>query len=396
MSDKSVARSVSLVLPTYNEAANLERMIARLDALLKESGRPYEIIVVDDDSPDRTWELAEQLGRERFAQLRVVRRVGERGLATAVLRGWEVASGDILTVMDADGQHPHLTLLELLDAVEAGADIAVGSRHVSGGGVSDWSAVRRFLSRGAQFIGLVLAPSVVRRVSDPMSGFFALRRSVIEGRTLDPVGYKILLEVLGRGRYRTLEEIGYVFLEREGGDSKVSARLYWEYLLHLVRLSRQTGDLQRFLRFGLVGVSGVLVNLAALWFFKEVEALPLWLAGCLAVEMAIVSNFVLNDAWTFRSEAERAPGLQPWLGRLWRFNVICGVGAVINVACLLLLTNLLGLYYLVAQLVAVAVSTLWNYTLNATLNWQAEAGVPLSQLPGRLRRRVALVLSGKS
>ncbi|AGY58631.1 glycosyltransferase [Gloeobacter kilaueensis] len=363
---------VSLVLPTYNEAANLEAVLSRIDGLLTGSGRSYEIIVVDDDSPDRTWALAERLASERFPQLRVIHRTEERGLATAVLRGWEAARGEILAVMDADGQHPHLTLLELLDAIDAGADVAVGSRHVSGGGVSDWSAVRRFLSRGAQLLALVLVPSIARQVSDPMSGFFALRRSVIAGAVLDPVGYKILLEVLGRGDYRTLKEVGYVFLEREAGDSKVSARLYWQYLLHLIRLGQQTGELYRFLKFGLVGASGVVVNLAALWWFKGILGWPLWEAGAAAVEIAIFSNFLLNDNWTFRAEAEREPGLVAWFVRLLRFNAICGVGAVLNIACLLLLTNLLGLYYLLSQLVAVGLSTLWNYTLNAVLNWQSE------------------------
>lgn len=374
---------VSLVLPTYNEAQNLDRVIGRIDALLSGSGHPYEIIVVDDDSPDMTWKVAEELGG-RYP-LRVVRRVGERGLATAVVRGWEAAHGDILAVMDADGQHPHPKLLELINKIEAGADIAVASRHVIGGGVSDWSMIRRILSRGAQILGLVIAPSVVRRVSDPMSGFFALRREVIAGADLNPIGYKILLEVLGRGRYENLDEVGYVFLEREGGDSKVTARLYWEYLQHLVRLSQQTGDLQRFFKFGLVGVSGVVVNLAALWFFKEVGGLPLWLAAVMGVEVAILSNFLFNDSWTFRSESESDPGIGPWFARLVRFNAICAVGAAVNIAGLLVFTNLLGLYYLFAQLLAIGASTIWNYTLNATLNWQAQTWA--GTLGSRLRAR---------
>jgi dolichol-phosphate mannosyltransferase len=188
---------VSIVLPTYNEAENIKRVVSNLDALLKNSAYSYELILVDDDSPDGTWKIAQKLASEDFPNLRVIRRVKERGLATAVLHGWSVAKGDFLAVIDADGQHPPQTLLELIECLDQGADIAVASRHAEGGGVSDWSVLRRFLSRGAQIIALVLVPSVARQVSDPMSGFFALRRAVIQGRELDPIGYKILLEVLG-------------------------------------------------------------------------------------------------------------------------------------------------------------------------------------------------------
>ncbi len=367
------ARLVSLVLPTYNEAANLEKMLSRLTELFAQYQFPYEIIVVDDNSPDETWKIAQRLADERFPNLKVVHRRTERGLATAVIRGWSVASGEILVVMDADGQHPVEVLGELLGQIEAGADIVVASRHTDGGGVSDWSVVRRFLSRGAQFLAMALVPSVTRQVSDPMSGFFALRKSVIEGKTLDPVGYKILLEVLGKGNYSKIGEVGYVFLEREGGESKVTSKQYWEYLQHLFRLSVQVGDLERFLKFGVVGLSGVVVNLAVLWWLKEQISLPLWQAATLAIEAAILNNFIFNDAWTFQSVSRREPGLAARFARLVRFNLICLVGAAINLGCFLLLTQVFKVHYLAAQLIAIGVSILWNYTLNAVLNWRVNS-----------------------
>jgi dolichol-phosphate mannosyltransferase len=228
---------LSVVIPTFNEHTNIEALIRQVTGLLgRELGDSYEIIVVDDDSPDRTWELAAEL-TAMYHTLRVVRRQGERGLSTAVIRGWQVARGRVLAVIDGDLQHPPKALTRLWTAIGEGADLAVASRNVKGGGVSDWSLRRRILSRGAQLLALALVPGVVRRLSDPMSGYFMVRRSAIAGTVLDPLGYKILVEVVGRGRIHSIAEIGYVFRERDEGDSKVTWRTYVEYLRHLVRLA---------------------------------------------------------------------------------------------------------------------------------------------------------------
>ena len=183
----------SLVIPTYNESKNIPTLVARLAEILEEpTGGSFELIVVDDDSPDRTWEVAEQLATTQPA-LRVLRRQGERGLSSAVIRGWQVSRGEILGVMDADLQHPPEVNLALLKEIEKGAELAAASRHVEGGGVSDWSMARRVLSRGAQLLGLIVLPGVLGRLSDPMSGYFMVRRSAIEGIELYPIGYKILV-----------------------------------------------------------------------------------------------------------------------------------------------------------------------------------------------------------
>ncbi len=232
------AVTLSLVLPTFNERDNVEAVVAQvrsvLDARLPAA---YELIVVDDDSPDRTWEVAQALA-ETDPTLRVIRRVDERGLASAVLEGWRVARGRILGVIDADLQHPPSTLVQLLDAIDAGADLAVASRHTSGGGMQDWSLARRLLSRGAQAVGLLILPEVIGRVSDPMSGFFLVRQTAVQGVALQPIGYKILIEVIARARIERIAEVGFVFNVRRLGDSKVSRREYVNYLRHLWRLRR--------------------------------------------------------------------------------------------------------------------------------------------------------------
>ncbi|TAF68561.1 MAG: polyprenol monophosphomannose synthase, partial [Oscillatoriales cyanobacterium] len=223
----------SLVIPTYNECKNVKSIVEQLSKLLDGSiPGNYELIVVDDNSPDRTWEVALSLTAE-YPQLQVMRREDERGLSTAVIRGWQAARGEVLGVIDADLQHPPETLLQLLAEIQRGADLAAASRHVAEGGVSDWSVVRRFLSRGAQTVGLIILPGVVGRVSDPMSGYFMVRRSCIAGQTMNPAGYKILIEVLGRGNIRWIGEVGYVFQERKEGESKVTGKQYIEYLRHL-------------------------------------------------------------------------------------------------------------------------------------------------------------------
>jgi dolichol-phosphate mannosyltransferase len=371
---------LSLVIPTYNEGQNVELLMAQLTDLLDPliAGR-YELIVVDDDSPDQTWANALALTAD-YPQLRVVRRQGERGLSSAVIRGWQLARGEVLGVIDADLQHPPEVLLELLTAMQQGADLAVASRHVTGGGVSEWSLTRRILSRGAQVIGLILLPRVVGRVSDPMSGYFMVRQGAIAGPLLAPKGYKILLEVLGRGQIETITEVGYVFQERQEGDSKVTWRQYLDYIHHLLRL-RAGGRLsklhqrfpwQRFVRFGLVGLSGVFVDMAVLYLLHTGLDLPLTRSKLVAAEIAIINNFIWNDAWTFADVSQQQLGWSARLKRFGKFNLICLTGLVLNVLVLNVVYNLVfgQRWAYLANLIAIAVVTLWNFWLNLKLSWR--------------------------
>ncbi|MFN5514102.1 MAG: polyprenol monophosphomannose synthase, partial [Cyanobacteriota bacterium] len=184
----SPALKFSLVLPTFNEGENIPEILATLtDLLAPVFGADYELILVDDDSPDLTWKTTLEL-LPQYPPVKVIRRQGEKGLSTAVIRGWQAAQGEILGVMDADLQHPPEILLQLFQEMNRGADLAVASRHVEGGGVSEWSGVRRLLSRGAQVLGLMILPEVLSRLSDPMSGYFMVRRSAVAGRRLSPLG----------------------------------------------------------------------------------------------------------------------------------------------------------------------------------------------------------------
>jgi len=373
----------SLVVPTYNEGQNIELLVESLSQLLERalSGN-YELIVVDDDSPDLTWKVAQSL-TARYPQVRVMRRQSEQGLSTAVIRGWQVARGEVLGAIDGDLQHPPEVLLPLLQAIEQGADLAVASRHVAGGGVSSWSAIRRFLSRGAQLLGLLVLPGVVGRVSDPMSGYFVVRRAAIAQQPLNPLGYKILIEVLGRGRINRVAEVGYIFQERQEGKSKVTWRQYVEYLHHLLRLRFDRGrlgqlkqqlrfPLGRFVRFGLVGFSGVLVDMAVLYLLSDPATLGWGLtrSKIVAAEIAILNNFLWNDLWTFGDIASGQRGVGKRIKRWLKFNLICLAGLCLNVVLLNFLFNVLGLNRYVANLIAIAAVTLWNFWLNLKMSWR--------------------------
>lgn len=233
----STFESCTVVLPTYNERATVQDAIRDIDAALRGTGREYEILVVDDDSPDGTLDAVEAVADE--APVRAIRRRGRRGLATAVLAGVERARYDVVAVMDADLQHPPERLPALVAAVEDGADVAVGSRYVPGGSADGLPPTRRVISRGAAALARTIVPHpVIEELSDPMSGFFACDRRLLDGREFDPLGYKILLEVVVRGDPDDVAEIGYRFRERANGETGFRVTTILNYLRHLLRLRR--------------------------------------------------------------------------------------------------------------------------------------------------------------
>ena len=229
------ATLLSIVVPTYNESQNIGAFLSALREALDPmlAGR-YEIVVVDDDSPDRTWEAAAQ-ALPGFAGLRVVRRQHQRGLASSVFRGYQVARGEILGTINADFQHPPAVIPKMVELL-TGADVVVASRYADGGGLGDWSMRRRISSRGACLLGGLLLPRVFRRTSDPLSGCYIYRRAAAAGIEFRPLGYKSLMEIMALGRVQTVRDCPYRMSERRLGRSKVSARHWYEYIHHLLRL----------------------------------------------------------------------------------------------------------------------------------------------------------------
>ena len=220
---------ISIVSPTYNESESIRLLIERISQVMAD--REYEVIVVDDSSPDGTGEFVKELSK--IFPVRLLVRNGKFGLASAVLTGFRHARGEILGVIDADLQHPPDYLLEFVKAMEqGGCDVAFGSRYTDGGGVEGWSKKRLLISK----VAVLLAKPLVNGVKDPMSGFFFLRRSVIEGVRFNPTGYKLGLEILVKGNYRKLKEIPYKFKQRKNGVSKLNKNEILSYLSLLKNL----------------------------------------------------------------------------------------------------------------------------------------------------------------
>ncbi len=371
ISEQNHPLTFSLILPTYNEAENIGEIVKILSLLLDEMiPGEYELIVVDDDSPDFTWKLAQDLTLS-YPQLRVLRREDEKGLSTAVIRGWQIARGEILGVIDADLQHPPEILLQLWEQMATGVDLAVASRHIEGGGVSQWSLMRRFLSRGAQLLGLIILPEVMGRLSDPMSGYFLVRRDAIVNRLFNPSGYKILIEVVARGKIASIAEVAYVFREREAGASKVTWKQYLEYIQHLCKLRLFLWYMSRFVRFGVVGFTGVFVDMTILYLLSDPTTLnlPLTFSKIVASELAIINNFVWNDIWTFGDISQKQRGIRQRLRRLAKFNLICLGGLVLNVFLLQVLLNL-NINTYVANLIAIVLVAFVNFWFNLKLSWR--------------------------
>lgn len=366
---------LSVVVPTFNEAGQIRDLIGELGQAL--SGHDYEIIVVDDNSPDGTHQRVQEAALENPRVVPVLR-VHEKGLATAVIEGMRRATGTYVLVMDSDFQHPPSVTVRMLEAAQAeDADLAVGSRYATGGNVVGFPLVRRVISWGARTMAVIGLPPVRHhRIRDPMSGLFLVRRDRVPLDELKPRGYKILLEVLAKADLSLVIEVGYEFQNRRGGQSKLGIGTQVDYALHVAQLAARDRENRRLLSFGLVGASGVVVHLALLSVLIELYAwdvagLTQWqgetfylgtlAAAVVAREVAVLWNFSWNDSITFHDKRRHAHA--GFLHRLFRFHVISLWSMLAYLAVFYPLVHL-GAHYAVAAIVAVAVGFLLNYAGN--------------------------------
>jgi dolichol-phosphate mannosyltransferase len=355
--------TVSLIIPTFNEKDNIKPLIERIGKAL--SGYNYEIVIVDDNSKDGTIDITQELAKS--FPLKLIVRKDEKGLATAVIHGIKNCSGKYVLVMDADLQHPPEKLPEMIKAIEDGADMAFASRLVPGGGCAGWTFTRKMISAGAIKICHVLLPSS-RRVKDITSGFFIFERGKIDIDKLKPVGYKIGLEVLMLGNFKDVREVPFIFEDRTAGQSKLKIKTQIDYLKHIFSLMVRTGELALFLKFIAVGLSGAVVNLVAYWLLtrylgmKDLD----WLASIVSIEISIITNFTLNDVFTF---AKHRAG-KSLIGRLLKFNLICAIGAAVQWGVYMLFTRAFHVHDILSQGIGIIIAFLINYFVNRNWTWK--------------------------
>lgn len=370
MNTKNLSPLLSLIAPTYNNRENLATLVARIHKTLE--GYQYELIIVDDNSPDGTAEVAKILSHQY--PIKLICRKDRGGSTSAVIVGFNQAMGEIIGVMDADLQHPPEKIPELLKAIENGADIAVASRYIPDGEIDGQGTKGKAIFRGAKILARLVLPSI-GNVKDPLSGFFLIKRKVIEGIVLEPDD-NILLQALARGRVNEIREMPYIEeIVRQKGAPSLREQL--DYLKNIFLLAAKERELRRFVKFCLVGLSGVGVNTGVFWFFTRIAGLsePYDLVALiLGIVASILSNFILNDIWTFRDR--RIGSIKATLLRALKFNLI-SVGAIIlYYAIYTPLTRFSEIYDLAALLIAIGIGLIWNFSLNVLWTWRkSEAGI---------------------
>lgn len=355
--------ALSVIVPCFREEPNVAPMVAALDAAL--AGLDWEVIFVDDDSPDGTANAARALARTD-ARVRCIRRVGRRGLSSAVIEGALSSSAEFVAVIDGDLQHDETILPAMLQAVRAGADIAVGSRHVGDGDAAGLaSPMRQRLSSAGISLARKLAGA---KISDPMSGFFLLRQSRFEelSHRLNGQGFKILLDLLlAAPAPLRVVEIPYRFRPRAAGESKLDILVMVQFAGLFI--DRALGGLVplRFIAFALVGLFGMVVNLVVMQAGRA-GGLDFSAAQTLGTVVAMVANFEMNNRLTYRTMKLRGP--RYWQG-LALFMIVCGLGAIANIGIARALYRE-DATDIAASAAGSAIGVVWNYAVSATLVWR--------------------------
>ena len=362
---------LTVIIPTFNEEANIRNIVMAVDAVFHEHSLHGQILIVDDNSSDRTISIVHELMRTK-ENVQILIRENDHGLSQSVADGFSHAASEVFVVIDADFSHPPVLIPRMLEEIRKGHDIVIGSRYMEGGGIRKWPLKRRVISLMATFLGRLLFPDI----TDPVSGFFAVRKEVVDKAPLKPRGYKILLEVLGKGTWEKDVEIPFEFVDREAGASKLKlgtvidyARQVLDITLHSFTHHQSAAwrEWKRVFKFGIVGLSGIVVNLGILFCLVEFFAINQDLASPIAIEFSILNNFVWNDLWTFGAVGNRKVSSR-W-HRLLAFNIVSVGGAVINYGIFLALTTWLGVYYLVAQLIGILIAFVWNFLINRRITW---------------------------
>ena len=339
--------AVTIVVPTYNESANIRRLLHQITESVP-SRLPCEVVFVDDSTDDTPEVIHEAAADCPFPVTVLHREEPVGGLGGAVVEGMKAAGSDWIVVMDGDCQHPPSLVPELVATGErANAGLVVASRYIKGGSRAGLAGSYRVaVSRGATWLTKSLFPRRLRGISDPMSGFFAIRRSDIAAEALRPLGYKILLELAVRSRPRQVTEVPFVFQDRFAGESKSSAQEGFRFLRHLVGL-RTASPVARMVAFGLIGASGFVPNLVGLWALT-VAGLHYVPAEILANQFGVAWNFVLIEHLLFRDRRAH----RRWWDRLGRFALLANADLVLRIPLIALFVHRFGMGALTATALA--------------------------------------------
>lgn len=355
---------LTVVVPTYAERDNIAELVKRLTIVL--AGIDWEVVFVDDDSPDGTSQLAKSIA-SADPHVRCIRRVGRRGLSGACIEGILSSSSPVVAVMDADLQHDETLLPQMLQSVRQGADMVVASRYLTGGSAEQgFSGIRRWGSKVATGMARMLTRT---SVSDPMSGFFMIRRQAVEdhAEALAGEGYKLLMDILWTaGESLKVVELSYRFRERRRGESKLDALVTIDYLGLL--FSRLLGGVLpvRFLMFGAVGASGIVVHLLVLNYALSTSHLNFSLSQLTAVIVAMTWNFVINNLLTYRDNR-----LKGWrfVNGLLMFYLACSIGSIGNVGVASWIYSFHATAW-VAGLTGAIIGSVFNYAISSALIWK--------------------------
>ncbi len=356
---------LSVVIPTFNEQDNIRAVYDAVANALR--GKDWEIIFVDDASRDDTVAKVLEL-RNGDPKVRLIRRIGRRGLASACIEGMLASTAEYVAIMDADLQHDEKLLPEMLQRLEENSklDLVVGSRYCQGASTGELASNRVRISRWATRLSQIFSKS---EIADPMSGFFMLRLHRLEeiAEQLSGVGYKVLLDILMSARNGwVVEEMPYDMRSRQQGDSKLDSRVAYDFFLLLADKTVGRYFPIRLLMFVMVGATGVLVHLFFVWIFYVVAGIEFIVAVTVSTAIAMSSNFLLNNWFTYNDK--RLQGLAMLRG-YFSFIIACSIGAMINVFVADLSFQNLGIWW-IASLLGAVFGSLWNYTMSSILTWR--------------------------
>jgi len=368
---------LSVISPTLNEAENVPRLVEQLSLALQDID--YEILIVDDNSPDRTWCVSQELSASN-PRVCTLRRMQNPGLSAAVIEGFSAATGDVLACIDADLQHDPSILARMVDEYQKGADVVVGSRHVEGGSTGEWNRWRKLQSWLATRTAQLLLGI---RLKDPMSGYFLVSRKNFDAvkQDLNGKGFKILLEILAKLQTSKIKEVPYTFRLRCKGKSKLSSRVILQYLLQVWRLCSSSRYYSiRFMKLAIVSGIGVLLNLVVMGLLLKLTSIHNWRASAIASMAANVQNYALHRAWPYvagaRKHFRRSGGYFSYLWMSVAGLVVTtvsygGLSGQLARISLIHIGSGVSFFYvgLACQFVAILLGIRFNYALNRLFHW---------------------------